>query len=70
MGAGDVKLAVGVGGLTGAFGYEVWVLAAIAAPLFTAMIAGVFLVRNSKTPVPHGPSMCVAAAAAAMLAIV
>ena len=69
MGAGDVKLAVGVGGLTGAVGYEVWVLAAIAAPLCTAMIAGVFLVRRVKTPVPHGPSMCLAAAAAAMLAI-
>lgn len=70
MGAGDVKLAVGVGGLTGAFGYEVWVLAAVAAPIFTAVIAGVFVVRNSKTSVPHGPSMCVAAAAAVVLAIV
>ena len=42
MGAGDVKLAAGAGGLTGAFGYDVWVLAAIAAPLLTAMVACVF----------------------------
>ena len=70
MGAGDVKLALGVGGLTGALGYDVWVLAAIAAPLFTAMIACAALVRRSKTPVPHGPSMCLAAVAAAMLSIV
>ena len=27
MGAGDVKLAAGVGGLTGAFGFDVWALA-------------------------------------------
>src|SRR5689334_20921811 len=39
MGAGDVKLAVGVGALTGAFGFNVWVLAAIAAPLLTAIVA-------------------------------
>ena len=69
MGAGDVKLAAGVGGLTGAFGPDVWALAAIAAPLLTAVIAAVFIVRSSKTPVPHGPSMCVAAAAAVVLAI-
>ena len=35
MGAGDVKLAAGVGGLTGAFGVDVWALAAMAAPLLT-----------------------------------
>ena len=69
MGAGDVKLAAGVGGLTGAFGYDVWVLAAIAAPLFTAAIACVAVVGRSKPTVPHGPSMCLASVAAAMLAI-
>ncbi|WNG95098.1 A24 family peptidase [Mycobacterium sp. ITM-2016-00318] len=69
MGAGDVKLAAGVGGLTGAFGYDVWVLAAIAAPLFTAAIACVAVVARSKITVPHGPSMCLASVAAAMLAI-
>jgi leader peptidase (prepilin peptidase) / N-methyltransferase len=69
MGAGDVKLAAGVGGLTGAFGYDVWVLAAVAAPLFTAAIACVAVVLRTKTTVPHGPSMCLASVAAAMLAI-
>jgi leader peptidase (prepilin peptidase)/N-methyltransferase len=77
MGAGDVKLAAGVGGLTGAFGYDVWVLAAIAAPLLTAMVACLVVVRRSgsgrttrsRGTVPHGPSMCVATLVAAMLAI-
>ncbi|MEO3760401.1 A24 family peptidase [Mycobacterium sp. B14F4] len=67
MGAGDVKLALGVGALTGAFGIDVWVLAALAAPLLTAAVA---LLRYSKPTVPHGPSMCVAAAAATALAMV
>jgi leader peptidase (prepilin peptidase)/N-methyltransferase len=37
MGAGDVKLAIGVGALTGAFGVDAWLLAAVAAPLLTAL---------------------------------
>ena len=37
MGAGDVKLAIGLGGLAGCFGVEVWFLAALAAPLLTAL---------------------------------
>ena len=69
MGAGDVKLAVGVGALTGVFGYDIWVLAAIAAPLLTAFMACAAFIRSAKTTVPHGPSMCLASAAAAMLAI-
>ena len=77
MGAGDAKLAAGVGGLTGAFGYDVWVLAAVAAPLLTAAVACVAVVRRSRsggtTPlretVPHGPSMCLATLAAATLAL-
>src|ERR1700742_529233 len=32
MGAGDVKLAIGIGALTGTFGSDVWVLAALGAP--------------------------------------
>ncbi len=70
MGAGDVKLAAGVGGMTGAFGYDVWVLAAIAAPLLTALLACVAVARRSGSAVPHGPSMCVATTAAVMLALV
>jgi leader peptidase (prepilin peptidase)/N-methyltransferase len=69
MGAGDVKLAVGVGALTGAFGYDVWVLAAVGAPLLTATWALVALIRRSSSTVPHGPSMCIATLAASALAM-
>ena len=69
MGAGDVKLAAGVGGLTGAIGADVWALAAIVAPLLTAAFACVVVVRRSKSTVPHGPSMCLATMAAIMLTL-
>jgi leader peptidase (prepilin peptidase)/N-methyltransferase len=65
MGAGDVKLAVGVGALTGAFGPDAWLIAAVAAPLLTALWGVV--VWRSRSAVPHGPSMCFAAAAAVAL---
>ncbi len=58
MGAGDVKLAIGLGGLAGCFGVEVWFLAALAAPLLTALCAMLSGVRA----MPHGPSMCLATA--------
>jgi leader peptidase (prepilin peptidase)/N-methyltransferase len=64
MGAGDVKLAIGIGALTGSFGADAWVLAALAAPLLTGLWAVAFALRSSAATVPHGPSMCVAAAAA------
>ncbi|OBA83059.1 peptidase A24 [Mycolicibacterium elephantis] len=70
MGAGDVKLAAGVGALTGAFGVDVWMLAALAAPLLTAGWAIVVLIRRGESTVPHGPSMCLAAAAAVSLALI
>lgn len=71
MGAGDVKLALGVGGLSGAFGVDAWVLAAVAAPLLTAAWGLVVLPRHgARVTVPHGPSMCVATAAAVALVIV
>jgi leader peptidase (prepilin peptidase)/N-methyltransferase len=66
MGAGDAKLALGVGGLTGAFGPDVWLLAALAAPVLTAGCALVALARRERT-VPHGPSMCAASAVAVAL---
>lgn len=69
LGAGDVKLALGVGGLTGAFGPDVWLLAALGAPLLTAMLATVIAVRDRTATVPHGPSMCVASLAAAALVV-
>src|SRR4051794_30665608 len=67
LGAGDVKLALGVGGLTGAFGPDVWLLAALGAPVLTAMLAVGMAVRNRTATVPHGPSMCVASLTVAAL---
>lgn len=69
MGGGDVKLAIGLGALTGAFGVDVWVLAALTAPPLTALGAVVTLLRRRGPTVPHGPSMCLAAMAACALAI-
>jgi leader peptidase (prepilin peptidase) / N-methyltransferase len=65
MGAGDVKLAIGLGGLAGCFGVEVWFLAA---PLLTALLGLAGRLRGAAT-VPHGPSMCLATAAAAGVAL-
>lgn len=66
MGAGDVKLAIGVGGLAGCFGIQVWFLAALAAPLLTVLVGVGMRWRGIRT-VPHGPSMCLATAGAAAL---
>lgn len=67
LGAGDVKLAVALGALTGSFGADVWLLAAVSAPLLTALCGlGVAMAGRGRT-VPHGPSMCLASAAAAAL---
>ena len=71
MGAGDVKLSIGLGGLAGCFGVGVWFLAALAAPLLTALW-GVFvrvLGGDGAATVPHGPSMCLATAGAVSLAV-
>jgi leader peptidase (prepilin peptidase) / N-methyltransferase len=68
MGAGDVKLALGLGALTGCFGADVWLLAAIAAPLLTAVVGMVARVGWAAKAVAHGPSMCLASAAALGLA--
>jgi leader peptidase (prepilin peptidase)/N-methyltransferase len=65
MGAGDVKLAVGLGALTGAFGVDVWLLGAVGAPVLTALFG---LLAGVRT-LPHGPSMCAASLAAAALAV-
>ena len=69
MGAGDVKLALGLGALTGAYGIPVWVLGALGASLLTAVIGGISALHRRGTRVPHGPSMCVASLAAAGLAV-
>jgi leader peptidase (prepilin peptidase) / N-methyltransferase len=68
LGAGDVKLALGLGALTGCFGGDVWLLAATGAPLLTALIGVLARLGWSATTVPHGPSMCAASAAALGLA--
>lgn len=68
LGAGDVKLAIGLGGLTGAFGTAVWVLGAFGAVLLTALAGVAVLVAGRGPTVPHGPSMCVASAASVALA--
>ena len=70
MGAGDVKLAIGIGALTGTFGSDVWMLATLGAPLLTAGWAIVAVLRRSGQTVPHGPSMCLSAVAATALAVV
>lgn len=69
MGGGDVKLAAGAGALTGVFGPDVWLLAALGAPLLTAVVAVVAAARGKAT-VPHGPSMCLASAGAVVLVLV
>ncbi|OBH28193.1 peptidase A24 [Mycobacterium sp. E1319] len=62
LGAGDVKLAVGLGALTGCFGAPVWACAAVGAPLLTALVAVASLPWRAGPTVPHGPSMCLASA--------
>jgi leader peptidase (prepilin peptidase)/N-methyltransferase len=73
MGAGDVKLALGLGALTGSFGVEVWFLAALGAPMFTALIGTIARLGRSAEmstqALPHGPSMCLASAAAVAVAL-
>ncbi|KKC00761.1 prepilin peptidase [Mycobacterium nebraskense] len=71
MGAGDVKLAIGLGALAGCFGVGVWFLAALAAPLLTVSwgLLDRLLGGAGAASVPHGPSMCVATAAAIGLAL-
>lgn len=69
LGGGDVKLAIGVGALTGAFGADVWALAAMGAPLLTAIVAMSVFMWCAESVVPHGPSMCLATACAVGLAL-
>lgn len=67
LGAGDVKLAAALGALTGAFGADLWVLAAVSAPLLTGVWALVSVGAGRGRTVPHGPAMCLASAVAAVL---
>lgn len=69
MGAGDVKLALALGALTGAFGLAVWTLAALAAPMLTAILGVIAVMCRRRILLAHGPSMCVASLASAALAV-
>ena len=69
MGAGDVKLALGIGALTATFGADVWLLAALGAQVLTALWAVVVVLRRSGQTVPHGLSMCLAAVMVTALAV-
>ena len=69
IGAGDVKLALGLGALTGTYGFPVWFLGALGAALLTVVVGVVAILRHHSTCVPHGPSMCVASLAATGLAV-
>jgi leader peptidase (prepilin peptidase) / N-methyltransferase len=69
VGAGDVKLAVGLGAVATFGGAQVWVLAALVAPMLTAAVGIVALTarrigadanRTGPLAVPHGPAMCFA----------
>ncbi len=64
MGAGDVKLALGTGALTGAFGPLPWTVAAIGAPVLTVL----FVIASGRRTIPHGPAMCGATALVVALA--
>ncbi|WP_054811533.1 prepilin peptidase [Nocardia arizonensis] len=62
MGAGDVKLAVGLGAVAGMAGARVWTTAALLAPALTALAGCALLIarRRADRAVPHGPGMCLA----------
>ncbi len=63
IGAGDVKLAAVIGGLTAPHGADTWWIAALSAPLFTlaaaaatALVAGAPTARRIRWP--HGVALC------------
>ncbi|WP_194814025.1 prepilin peptidase [Nocardia sp. XZ_19_385] len=69
LGAGDVKLAAGLGAAAGLGGAQAWVWAAVGAPVLTAFVGITALCANrirrgaateGPYPVPHGPAMCAA----------
>ncbi|MFI9502809.1 prepilin peptidase [Nocardia sp. NPDC052566] len=68
FGAGDVKLAIGLGAASILGGPQAWALAAITAPALTACAGTTLLlihrIRGAATcpnhPIPHGPAMCAA----------
>ncbi|MDI9895744.1 A24 family peptidase [Rhodococcus sp. IEGM 1381] len=61
FGAGDVKLAWSVGSIAALGGGEGWVIAALSAPLATAVVGSIVAAfGHRRARVAHGPSMCAA----------
>jgi leader peptidase (prepilin peptidase)/N-methyltransferase len=71
FGAGDVKLAVGLGATAALGGAQAWVWAAVAAPVLTAgaglVVLSIRWIRagepdtaRRRHTLPHGPAMCLA----------
>lgn len=69
LGAGDMKLAAGIGAFTGYFGVDVWLLAALGAPLLSSAWGVASWLSCGTRTVPHGPSMCTASMVAVGLAV-
>ncbi|MCX4091190.1 prepilin peptidase [Nocardia sp. alder85J] len=65
-GAGDVKLAVGLGAAAAQGGAAAWVWSALGAPVVTALFGGARSILRSPGGgvVPHGPAMCACTLAA------
>ncbi|QDQ97472.1 prepilin peptidase [Tomitella fengzijianii] len=68
MGAGDAKLAAGLGAATALGGGDAWLAAATGALLLTAMCGIAVSGRTRNAAWPHGPSMCIASLAALLAA--
>ncbi|WP_040825021.1 prepilin peptidase [Nocardia jiangxiensis] len=75
FGAGDVKLALGLGAAAACGGAQVWVWAALTAPVLTALAGPLVRVRAhparaapADRAIPHGPAMCLATLGALLLA--
>ncbi|CCQ16609.1 Peptidase A24A, prepilin type IV [Rhodococcus sp. AW25M09] len=61
FGAGDVKLAWSVGSIASLGGGEGWAIAALSAPLATAVVGSVAAAfGHGRARIAHGPSMCAA----------
>lgn len=71
LGAGDVKLALGVGAIGGACGGTGWLLTVLIPPLVTAVTGIVLGVARRRLPrtLPHGPSLCLGALGACAVAL-
>lgn len=69
IGAGDVKLASGVGAATAFGGGTCWLLAAVAALVVTAVVGVAVRYRGGSEALPHGASMCGATLLALTIAL-